>query len=100
MKDTLRFEFEHIKEIEGKIAYIHAGLCTIMNKLKDGLAGASFANLCLCIAYIYINLAASTNVTAIDYLKNFLAEDSNPNYFFKILEMIAEEIGDSKLVID
>lgn len=51
--------------------------------------GAAFSNLSLCIAYIYINLAATSNVTAIDYLKGFLSEESNPNYFFKILQLIA-----------
>jgi hypothetical protein len=42
------------------------------------------------MAYIYINLAAISNQTVEAFLQPFIQEGMNYNYYFKILQYIAE----------
>lgn len=61
------------------------------------------SNLCLAIAYIYLNISAVAPQPVQQFLAPFLptAQSVAPlNYFFKVLECLAAEVDSSRIVID
>ncbi len=100
VKDRFKYEFETVKESALQDYYLQ--LCEVA--LRPGLDPKAAKNICLTLAYIYINLSAGQQPLPLaTFLQPLLPKQPNRDDcmpFFTALEYIASEVDNSRLVVD
>lgn len=100
LKDKLMYDFDQLHP--DVIGQTHQELIRIINKYPKA-SDVVVTNLSLCLVFTYIQYADRVG-GILDFLKQtFPNIDTSPStfqYFFKVLELLPEEITNSKVVID
>jgi hypothetical protein len=100
LKDKLMYDFDQLHP--DVIGQTHQELIRIINKYPKA-SDVVVTNLSLCLVFTYIQYADRVG-GILDFLKQtFPSIDTSPStfqYFFKVLELLPEEITNSKVVID
>ena len=101
IKDKFKFDFE---KLEGKSLEEYYGLMVKMCHSLKCDSYPIYSNLALALAYIFFNISTKNDQSLSQFLTPFLPTDHNAlylyNYYYKILEFLAAEIDNSKLVLD
>jgi hypothetical protein len=99
VKDRFKYEFETVKE--GALQGYYLQLCEVA--LRPGLDSKATKNICLTLAYIYINLSAGQPLSLATFLQPLLPKQPNRDDcmpYFTALEYIASEVDNNRLVVD
>ncbi len=88
---------------QAKLSFYFDSLCKIA-----GLIGiqtkSAFNNISLIMAYMYFNVLGTSNKLLTEFIEPLIQKSSDQcllyNYFLKVIECVACEIDDKKVVVD